>query len=100
MPTPIFEFIVALALAWVLWRLAGKPRPLGWLTGVYLILTGTARFIVEFWRINPLIYFHKHLSNAQVASLGSVLVGIAIVIAVRRHEPVGGPAPMPESIAV
>ena len=96
LPTPIFEFVVALALAWVLWRLAGKPRPLGWLTGVYLILTGTARFIVEFWRINPLLYFNKHLSNAQVASLGSVLVGIVIVIAVRRNAAVGGPAPMPE----
>jgi phosphatidylglycerol:prolipoprotein diacylglycerol transferase len=92
LPTPLFEFGIALVVAWFLWRLAGKPRPLGWLTGVYLVVTGTARFVIEFWRINPMLYFHKTLSNAQVASLGSVLVGVILLTAVRSHAKVSGTA--------
>ena len=90
LPTPLWELGVALVLAWVLWRLGAKPRPLGWLTGVYLMLTGTARFVVEFWRINPKLYFQHTMSNAQVAALGSVIVGAVLVMAVRRHARVGG----------
>jgi phosphatidylglycerol:prolipoprotein diacylglycerol transferase len=101
LPTPFFEFLVALALAWVLWRLGRKARPLGWLTGVYLVLTGTARFIVEFWRINPKLYFHHTMSNAQVAALGSAVVGTLLVAAVWRNVAVGGEAshPVAEVIA-
>jgi phosphatidylglycerol:prolipoprotein diacylglycerol transferase len=39
----------------------------------YLILTGVARFLVEFIRINPRSFFG--LSNAQAASLVSILLG-------------------------
>jgi len=98
LPTPLWELGIALAIAWLLWRLGAKPRPLGWLTGVYLVLSGTARFLVEFWRVNPKIYLGNHFSNAQMAALGSVLVGGLIVTLVRRKVPVGGPAPMPERL--
>ena len=30
-----------------------KYRPIGWLTGLYLVLSGLGRFLVEFVRINP-----------------------------------------------
>jgi phosphatidylglycerol:prolipoprotein diacylglycerol transferase len=91
LPTPLWEFAIAMVLAWVLWRLAAKARPLGWLTGVYLILTGISRFIIEFWRINPPLYFGHHFSNAQVAALGSVLVGAIIGFTQQGKPAVGGP---------
>jgi len=93
--TPLWELLAALLIAWVIWRLGAKARPLGWLTAVYLVLSGLARFTVEFWRINPPLYLGKHFSNAQMAALGSVLAGAIILVAVRGREPVGGPAPMP-----
>jgi phosphatidylglycerol:prolipoprotein diacylglycerol transferase len=95
--TPIWELAAALLIAWIIWRLGAKPRPLGWLTGVYLTLSGLARFTVEFWRINPKLYpvGHPLFSNAQVAALGSVILGGVIVLAVWSRMPVGGPAPMP-----
>jgi phosphatidylglycerol:prolipoprotein diacylglycerol transferase len=43
-PTPIYELLFALALFWWLWRLGGKPRPLGFLTGAYLFVSGIGRF--------------------------------------------------------
>jgi phosphatidylglycerol---prolipoprotein diacylglyceryl transferase len=92
--TPLWELIAALMIAWVIWRLGAKARPLGWLTAVYLVLSGLARFSVEFWRINPKLYLGSHFSNAQMAALGSVLAGGIILLAVRGRVPVGGPAAM------
>jgi phosphatidylglycerol---prolipoprotein diacylglyceryl transferase len=42
----------------------------------YLILTGIARFLVEFIRINPRSFFG--LTNAQAASVVSVIAGVAL----------------------
>lgn len=72
-PTPIYEFIYALLIGWWLWKRGGKPMPLGFLTGEYLLLSGVGRFLVEFERINPRIYWG--MSNAQVAAIGSMAVG-------------------------
>ncbi len=86
-PTPLYECIVALAIAVFLWRRSapgsGRLLHAGQITGEYLVLSGVARFLVEFIRINPRIYFG--MSNAQVASLGSVLVGALMILYARRH---------------
>jgi len=100
LPTPLWELAAALLIAWIIWRMGAKARPLGWLTGLYLTLSGIARFVVEFWRINPRLYptAHPLFSNAQVAALGSIIVGGVIMLAVWSREPVGGPAPMPKRL--
>jgi phosphatidylglycerol---prolipoprotein diacylglyceryl transferase len=78
-PTPIYELLFSLAVFWILWQLGKRSRPVGWLTGVYLVLSGVGRFLVEFVRINPKLYFHGTMSNAQVAAAASVLVGFAVI---------------------
>lgn len=88
-PTPGYEFLFGLLVFWILWRLGRSPRPLGWLTGLYLLLSGAGRFLVEFVRINPKLYWG--LSNAQVAALASVLAGGAAMLlatVARTPEPV------------
>ena len=87
-PTPIYELLAALVIAAYLWRRGAKrsgspPLPLGQLTGEYLVLSGIARFLVEFIRINPRIYFG--MSNAQVASLGSIVAGLLLVAWARQR---------------
>lgn len=77
-PTPLYELLFAGLVFWVLWKLGDRARPLGWLTGLYLILSGIGRFLVEFVRINPKLYFG--MSNAQVAALGSVVVGAGVML--------------------
>lgn len=84
-PTPVYELLYSLALGWLLWRLGGKSRPVGWLTGLYLVLSGLGRFLVEFVRINPKLYWG--MSNAQVAALGSVLLGAAVMALARKKVP-------------
>jgi phosphatidylglycerol---prolipoprotein diacylglyceryl transferase len=81
-PTPIYEMIVALLLAGYLWVRGAKPP--GQITGEYLALSGVARFLVEFIRINPRIYWG--MTNAQVASLGSIVAGILLIVWARRHS--------------
>ena len=76
-PTPVYELLFGLALGWLLWRLGAKSKPVGWLTGLYLVLSGLGRFLVEFVRINPRLYWG--MSNAQVAALGSIVVGAVVM---------------------
>lgn len=82
-PTPIYELLFAVAVFWILWRLGKSSKPVGWLTGLYLVLSGLGRFLVEFVRINPKLYWG--MSNAQVAALGSMVVG-AVVMAVAQAK--------------
>jgi len=83
-PTPIYELLFSLAVFWLLWKLDERARPVGWLTGLYLLLSGVGRFAVEFVRINPKIYFHHTLSNAQVAAAASALVGAALIAVAQK----------------
>ena len=85
-PTPIYELLFSLVLFWLLWQLGKKSLPVGWLTGFYLVLAGIGRFLVEFVRINPKIYFHGTLSNAQVAAAASTLAGLLVLaLAQAKH---------------
>lgn len=76
-PTPIYEFFIWLAIAGFLWRLgapaARATKTKGEIFCGYLLLTGAARFLIEFLRINPRSFFG--MTNAQTASLGCVLLG-------------------------
>lgn len=82
-PTPVYELLFGLALAWLLWQLGRKLRPIGWLTGLYLVLSGIGRFLVEFVRINPRLYWG--MSNAQMAAIGSIVVGVIVMLVAWRR---------------
>ena len=78
-PTPIYEFLIWMLIAVVLWRMGKKAlggEAPGKVFCAYLILTGVARFLIEFIRINPKSFFG--MSNAQAASLVSMLAGIVL----------------------
>ncbi|MGB7266075.1 MAG: prolipoprotein diacylglyceryl transferase family protein [Terracidiphilus sp.] len=77
-PTPLYELGAGLLIGWFLWRRLGKPHATGAILGQYLALTGIARFLVEFIRRNPKVLWG--LSNAQLASAGAAVVGIALTL--------------------
>jgi phosphatidylglycerol:prolipoprotein diacylglycerol transferase len=76
-PTPLYELTAGLMIGWWLWWRLGKPHPAGAIMGQYLVLAGTARFLVEFIRRNPKVLWG--LSNEQVASAGAFVVGVALI---------------------
>jgi phosphatidylglycerol:prolipoprotein diacylglycerol transferase len=86
-PTPIYEFIVGMVIAYFLWKVGEKviraEMPRGSVLAMFLILSGAARFLVEFIRINPRIYFG--LSNAQVASFFSMIAGAILLIKLKKR---------------
>ena len=88
-PTPLYEFFVWMLIAYVLWLLGSRvlkqKRSAGLVFSAYLVLTGIARFLVETIRRNPRSFFG--MSNAQAASVASILVGVVVVlILIRRGE--------------
>ena len=92
-PTPLYELGAGLLIgAFLYWR-GGKQRGRGAILGEYLVLTGIARFLVEFVRRNPKIIWG--LSNAQLASAGAVVVGVGLVWWASRR-----PVTDPEEAAV
>ena len=83
-PTPLYELGMGLLIGWYLWWRGGKRHGTGAIVGEYLMLSGIARFLVEFIRRNPKIA--ADLSNAQLASLGSVLAGAGLIWWASRHS--------------
>jgi len=71
-PTPIYESLAYFALFAFLWRIRRRPAAEGTVFSWYLVLGATARFLVEFIRVEPRVAFG--LSQAQL--IGLVLIGI------------------------
>ncbi len=88
-PAPLYELLIWSVIGWFLWRLGARFMKSDARTGeifcLYLILTGAARFLVEIIRINP--PWILGMSNAQVASMASVLVGVMLLWRLRIKPP-------------
>lgn len=87
-PTPLYETIMCLLLFGALWWLRKRIGPPGALFAVYLIMNGVERFLIEKIRVNEL--FLGTWTQAEVISLGLVLLGAGSLIALKRH-PSNGP---------
>ena len=82
-PTPVYETVAMGVVGIVLWRLRDR-YPTGVLFGIYLMIAGTERFLIEFIRRNDAVV--AGLTTAQL--IGLVLLGLgAAIVAVRRDVP-------------
>src|ERR1044071_849607 len=93
-PTPLYEFFIWMLIAYVLWRIGAyvlqHKKSAGLVFCAYLVLTGIARFLVEIIRLNP--HSFLGMSNAQAASVASVLIGIALLYFVRKGNSSSAPS--------
>jgi phosphatidylglycerol---prolipoprotein diacylglyceryl transferase len=66
----------------VLWWLARKPRPLGWVSGAFLVGYGLLRFIAEYFREPDahLGLLSLGLSMGQWLCVPMVLIGLAMML--------------------
>jgi phosphatidylglycerol:prolipoprotein diacylglycerol transferase len=84
-PAPVYETLASLAIFALLWWVFRKKQlPTGVLFGIYLVLAGVERLLVEFIRLNPL---YLGLSQAQWISIGMIVLGGALIV-IRRNGPV------------
>ena len=82
-PTQLYEVTMAFLLFLVLWRLRDHKHAEGWLFGVYCVMAGVERFVVEFFRAKD-DRFVGPLTVAQVIALVFIAGGLAIMAARRR----------------
>jgi phosphatidylglycerol:prolipoprotein diacylglycerol transferase len=84
-PTQLFEVALGFAMFLVLWRLRHHRHAAGWLFGVYCLLAGLERFIIEFFRaksdmIGP-------VTSAQVIALLVAAAGLLLITWRRSPAP-------------
>lgn len=79
-PTPMYELVFGVLIFWFLWRKRTIFKGDGKLFGLYLVLAGAARLLVEFIRLNP--RYVLGLSEAQLISV--VLIGIGLFLYYRK----------------
>ena len=87
-PTQLYETAMGFMMFLILWRFRAHKHKEGWLFGMYCLLAGIERFIVEFFRAKDDRLVAGGLSTAQVVALAICAVG-ALVMFVRRatNEP-------------
>jgi phosphatidylglycerol---prolipoprotein diacylglyceryl transferase len=73
-PTPIYELIESAIIFVILWTLRKKNYAPGSMFWLYLVLAGSARALVEIWRINPAIALG--MSEAQCFGVAVVIIGL------------------------
>lgn len=81
-PTQIMETAMGMIMFGVLWKMRDHKHAEGWLFGVWAILAGVERFIIEFFRAkDDRLSWTMGLSLAQVIAVGMIVVGLAVMAA-------------------
>jgi phosphatidylglycerol:prolipoprotein diacylglycerol transferase len=81
-PTQLFEVGLGLVMFAVLWRMRRHRHREGWLFGVYCVLAGLERFVIEFFRAKD-DRFLGGLTVAQGIAIGFVFAGVVIMTVMR-----------------
>ncbi len=91
-PTQIYETaLMLLAFAW-LWRLRNHQHAVGWRFGVYLVIAGVERFLIEIVRAKDDRLFGP-LTLAQLTSILLIVTGLIVMR--RLWEPEAAPVAAP-----
>jgi phosphatidylglycerol:prolipoprotein diacylglycerol transferase len=85
-PTQLYEVAMAMVMFAVIWRLRRHRHAEGWLFGVYCVLAGVERFIVEFFRAKD-DALPIGLTIAQTIAIGTLVLGVAILYRKRHPTP-------------
>jgi len=80
-PTPIYESLMSFAAFALLWKLRRHAHAPGWLFGVYLLLAGVERFLVELIRVNTTYtILGAQITQAQIIATACVVAGIVVCL--------------------
>jgi prolipoprotein diacylglyceryl transferase len=86
-PTPIYETIVSLILAGILWALRKKMTIPGTLFALYLIMNGVERFFIEKIRVNDVIDLgFVQGTQAEFISVLTVIAGIVLWVVLYKRS--------------
>ena len=83
-PTQLYETALGFVMFLILWRFRDHKHAEGWLFGLYCVLAGIERFVIEFVRAKDDRFFLGTFTMAQVIAI-LFAVGGAIWMYVRRN---------------
>lgn len=84
-PTQLLEVVLGFLMFAILWRLRHHAHRPGWLFGMYCVLAGIERFIVEFFRAKSDMV--GAVTSAQLVAVGVTAVGVILLAARRAQTP-------------
>jgi phosphatidylglycerol:prolipoprotein diacylglycerol transferase len=77
-PTQLYEVAMSVVMFAIIWRLRHHRHAEGWLFGVYCVLAGIERFVVEFFRAkDDALGFG--LTLAQMIALTAIALGVTLL---------------------
>ncbi|NDE11286.1 MAG: diacylglyceryl transferase [Chitinophagia bacterium] len=83
-PTPFYETVICSLLFLVIWLIRKRIKTAGTISGIYFIINGLERFIVEKIRVNNEYHFWGiHPSQAEIISFCLILFGLFILVKVQ-----------------
>jgi prolipoprotein diacylglyceryltransferase len=80
-PTPFYETLMGLALFVFLWSIRSKVRQPGMMFGIYLMVNGAERFLIEKIRVNTtytIMGFHP--TQAELIATLLFITGLILVL--------------------
>lgn len=78
-PTQLYETLMGFIMFVILWRFRAHRHKEGWLFGLYCIVAGVERFIVEFFRAkDDTLTFG--LTTAQIIALTIFTIGVGLMV--------------------
>jgi phosphatidylglycerol:prolipoprotein diacylglycerol transferase len=85
-PTQLYETAMGLVMFLILWRYRDHKHAEGWLFGLYCVLAGIERLVVEVYRAKDDRFFGP-FTSAQVVALGFLVGGAALIARTRSTGP-------------
>lgn len=83
-PTPFYETAICSLLFIVIWLFRKRIKTAGTISGIYFIINGLERFVVEKIRVNNEYHFWGiHPSQAEIISFCLILFGLFILVKVQ-----------------
>jgi len=86
-PTQLYEVTLGFVMFLILWRYRDHKHAEGWLFGLYCVLAGVERFIIEFVRAKDDRIIAGTLTVAQVIAVFFIAGGLLWMTARRNVEP-------------
>lgn len=97
-PSQLYEFALeGVVLFLILWLYSKKPRPIGAVSGVFLLGYGSFRFFIEFFRqpdAHLMDLYLNMFSRGQMLSLPMILGGLALIAWAYKYNPSFVPKPI------
>lgn len=95
-PSPLYQALEGVVEFVLLWLFARKEKPRMAVSGMFCLLSGTGRFVTEYFRVPDydVSFAGITISAGQMLSVPLIILGIVmLLIAYRRKDPMQGSRP-------